>query len=140
MSSDSGTAEQHDHNIKQGLTTLWFVGLAIGFVLLFGFTQWGFISDVPDSEIDWIAIGTANAIGLLAIGGWNAIGLISIGGANSIGVITIGGLNSFGLVTFAGVNSAGFISFGGLNSYGFIYSVTVFRWNPLIRRGSREIG
>jgi len=117
MAAEDHGMTKHEYDIKQGVTFVWVGALAVGFIVLFGYTQWGFISDVPTSEIDWVAVGSANAIGLLAAGGWNAIGLISVGGANSIGVITI----------------------GGLNSYGFIWSASIFSWRPRIRRGAQEV-
>ena len=125
---------EHDRNQQRAVTTAFVVALVAGFIILFGYTQWGFISDVPASEIDWIAVGTANAIGLVAAGGFNAIGLLSIGGLNSIGVISIGGLNSMGLITVGGYNSAGLISIGGVNGYGYLWGANIFSWNPAIRR------
>ena len=134
MSSADSNSE-HDHNTQRAVTTAWLAGLVLGFILLFGYTQWGFIGDVPSSEIDWLAVGTANAIGLLAAGGWNSIGLISVGGANSIGVISVGGLNSLGIITISGFNSAGVVSIGGVNSYGIFWGASIYSWNPIIRRG-----
>ena len=137
MTQADSSASEHELNTQRAATTFWVAALAAGFVIVFGLTQWGLLSDVPVSEIGWVAVGTANGIGLLAIGGWNAIGLVAIGGANSIGVIAIGGLNGVGLVAVGGLNSVGLITLGGINSTGLIYRAQIYTWSPQIhRRGS----
>ena len=120
-----------------GAAWLWALTLAGGMAILFAFTQWGVLDDVPASDVTAFAVGTHNAIGIVAIGGWNAIGIVAIGGANSIGVVTIGGLNSIGLISVGGINSSGLITLGGINSMAAIRGVRVFRWSPtMIRRGN----
>lgn len=137
MTQTDGTAGEHELNTQRGITFFWAIALAAGFAILFGLTQWGLLSDVPVSEIGWVAVGTANGIGLIAIGGWNAIGLVSIGGANSIGVISFGGINSVGIVAIGGFAAYGLITIGGVNSTGPLFSVRIFAWSPSIhRRGS----
>ena len=137
MTQADGTASEHERNIQRGITTLWVLVIAAGFVVLFGLTQWGLLSDVPVSEIGWVAVGTANGIGLIALGGWNAIGLVSIGGANSIGVIAIGGINSVGVVAFGGFAAYGLVTVGGVNSTGPMFRARMYAWSPEIhRRGS----
>ena len=120
-----------------GAAWLWALTLAVGMAILFAFTQWGVLDDVPASDVTAFAVGTHNAIGIVAIGGWNAIGVVAIGGANSIGVVTIGGLNSIGLISVGGINSSGLITLGGINSMAAIRGVRVLRWSPtMIRRGN----
>lgn len=137
MTQADGTVNEHERNMQRAVTFFWVLVIAAGFVILFGLTQWGLLSDVPVSEIGWVAVGTANGIGLIAIGGWNAIGLVSIGGANSIGVISIGGINSLGVVAFGGFAAYGLITIGGINSTGPLYRAQMYVWSPVIsRRGS----
>ena len=128
---------QHDDQTAQGITFLWGMALAAGFVALFGLTQWGILDDVPASEIGVFAVGTANGIGVIAIGGWNAIGLVAIGGANSIGLVAVGGFNSVGLIAFGGIGSYGVISVGGIQAFGTRLAVRILQWSPTIVRGGR---
>ena len=135
MSQADGTAGEHERNVQRGITFFWALALGASFAILFGLTQWGLLSDVPVSEIGWVAVGTANGIGLIALGGWNAIGLVSIGGANSIGVISIGGINSVGLVAIGGFAAYGLVTVGGVNSTGPMFRAQIYAWSPTIRRG-----
>ncbi|MCY3732858.1 MAG: hypothetical protein OXG42_01125 [Chloroflexi bacterium] len=130
-------AVQHTQQAAQGISFLWAMVMAAGFVVLFGLTQWGILDDVPTSEIGIFAVGTANGIGVIAIGGWNAIGLIAIGGANSIGLVAVGGFNSVGLIAFGGVSSYGVISVGGIQAFGARLAVRIFQWSPQIIRTGR---
>ena len=130
-------AGQHSEQTAQGVSFLWAMVMAAGFVALFGLTQWGILDDVPTSEIGVFAVGTANGIGVIAIGGWNAIGLVAIGGANSIGLVAVGGFNSVGLIAFGGVSSYGVISVGGIQAFGRRFAVRIFQWSPQIIRTGR---
>ena len=137
MTQADGNAGEHERNTQRGITFLWVLAIGAGFAILFGLTQWGLLSDVPVSEIGWVAVGTANGIGLIAVGGWNAIGLVSIGGANSIGLISFGGINSVGVVAFGGFAAYGLITIGGVNSTGPLFRASIYTWSPSIhRRGS----
>ena len=129
---------EHDDQSRQGITFLWGMIMAAGFVVLFGLTQWGVLDDVPVSEVGLFAVGSANAIGIIAIGGWNAIGIVSIGGANSIGLVAVGGFNSVGVISFGGVASYGLISIGGINGFGTLVGVRIFQWSPVIVRRKRQ--
>lgn len=131
-------AVQHTEQAAQGVSFLWAMAMAAGFVALFGLTQWGILDDVPTSEIGVFAVGTANGIGVIAVGGWNAIGLVAIGGANSIGLVAVGGFNSVGLIAFGGVSSYGVISVGGIQAFGTRFAVRIFQWSPRIVRGWRD--
>ncbi len=135
--TDANT-DEHQRQTAQGVTFLWAMVMAAGFVVLFGLTQWGILDDVPTSEIGIFAVGSANGIGLIAIGGWNAIGLVAIGGANSIGLVAVGGFNSVGVVAFGGVSSYGLVSLGGINALGTRISVRMFRWSPVIVRAQNK--
>lgn len=136
MSDATGmNTDQHSQQTAQGISFLWAMVMAAGFVALFGLTQWGILDNVPTSEIGIFAVGTANGIGVIAVGGWNAIGLVAIGGANSIGLVAVGGFNSVGLIAFGGVSSYGLISVAGIQAFGTKLAVRIFRWSPQILRG-----
>ena len=138
MANAEASTSEHNRQQLMGLTTLWALALAAGFVILFGLTQWGVLSDVPTGEIGLLAVGTANAVGLIAIGGWNAVGIISIGGANSVGVIAIGGFNSVGIISVGAVNGWGVFAIGGIGGFGIRWRAQIFQWSPLVGRGQRH--
>lgn len=128
---------EHMHNTKQGITFMWAFDLIAMIVLvaLFALSELG--GKTMISEIDSLAAGSVNAIGLVALGGINAIGVVSLGMVNSVGVVAIGGVNSVGVIAVGGYNASGLITIGGVNSYAFpfrIWSATVFEWNPRVER------
>ena len=129
---------EHDHNTKQGITFFWSLAL-IAMLVIVGLVSGGTFGEIVASEVEALAGGSVNAIGIVAVGGINAIGVISLGLVNSIGVVAIGGVNSLGLISIGGVNSGGVITIGGINSYRIVWSplqVTLFQWAPRIHTGS----
>ncbi len=132
---------EHLHNTKQGITFIWALDLLamIALVALFALSDLG--GDVVTNEVDALAAGSINGIGLIAIGGINAIGVISLGMVNSVGVVAIGGVNSVGVIAVGGYNATGLVTIGGVNSYPFplqVWSATLFDWNPRIKRAGLD--
>ncbi len=133
----SDAPSEHMHNTKQGITFIWALALIAMMVLVAVIAGSDVAGDLVSSQVEALAAGTVNAIGLVAIGGINAIGVISLGLVNSVGVVAIGGVNSVGLIAIGGYNATGLITIGGVNSYAFpinIWSATLFTWNPRIHR------
>ncbi len=136
MSQAANGSNEHDQQTLQGVTFFWALGLLAMIVIVAVYALGGAASELVSSEIDGIAVGAANGIGLIALGGVNAIGVIAFGMVNAIGVVAIGGVNSIGLISIGGVNSGGVITIGGVNSYRIfwsLWSVTLFVWAPRIR-------
>jgi len=130
----SSASSEHERNTLQGITFFWAVA-SIAMLVIVGFTSGGAFGELAASQVEALAGGTVNAIGIVAVGGINAIGVVSLGLVNSIGVVAIGGVNSVGLISIGGVNSGGVITIGGINSYPLIWSplqVTIFQWAPRI--------
>ena len=74
-------------NTKQGITFIWALML-IGMLVIVGvFAGSDTAGKLVASEVEALAAGAVNAIGLVAIGGINAIGVVSLGIVNSIGVV-----------------------------------------------------
>lgn len=125
----------HDHNTKQGITFIWALML-IGMLVIVGvFAGSDTAGKLVASEVEALAAGAVNAIGLVAIGGINAIGVVSLGIVNSIGVVSIGGVNSVGVISIGGVNSVGLIRIGGVNQMPLPFNVwgaTIFQWGPRV--------
>ena len=131
----------HDQNTKQGITFIWTLSLIAMIVLVAVIAGSEVAGDIVASQIEALAAGSVNAIGLVAIGGINAIGVISLGMVNSVGVVAIGGVNSVGVIAIGGYNATGLITIGGVNSYQFpfhVWSATLFTWNPRIKHGSGD--
>ena len=134
----SNASSEHDQNTLQGITFFW-AAATIAMIVIVGLTSGGAFGDIVASQVEALAGGTVNAIGIVAVGGINAIGVISLGLVNSIGVIAIGGVNSVGVISIGGVNSGGIITIGGINSYPIIWSpfqVTIYQWAPRIHTRS----
>ena len=127
---------EHDHNTKQGVTFIWAL-LLIGMLVIVGvFAGSDTAGTLVASQVEALAAGAVNAIGLVAIGGINAIGVVSLGMVNSIGVVSIGGVNSVGVISIGGVNSVGIIRIGGVNQMPLLYGLwgaTIFAWQPRIQ-------
>lgn len=135
----SNVDAEHDRNTKQGITFVWALSLVamIGIVAVIAGSE--VAGGIVASQIEALAAGSVNAIGLVAIGGINAIGVISLGMVNSVGVVAIGGVNSVGVIAVGGYNATGLITIGGVNSYSFpfnVWSATLFTWNPRMSRRS----
>ena len=132
---------EHDHNTKQGITFIWALALVAMMVLVALIAGSEVAGDIVASQVEALAAGSVNAIGLVAIGGINAIGVVSLGMVNSVGVVAIGGANSVGVIAIGGYNATGLITIGGVNSYPFplqIWSATLFTWNPRIKGGAGD--
>ena len=132
---------EHLHNTKQGITFIWALDLLAMIVLVALFALSDLGGDVVTNEVDALAAGSINGIGLIAIGGINAIGVISLGMVNSVGVVAIGGVNSVGVIAVGGYNATGLVTIGGVNSYPFplqVWSATLFDWNPRIKRADLD--
>jgi len=134
---------EHDLNTKHGITFVWTLSLTAMIVIVAVIAGSEVAGNVVSSQIEALAAGSVNAIGLVAIGGINAIGVVSLGMVNSIGVVAIGGVNSVGVIAIGGYNATGLITIGGVNSYQFpfhVWSATLFMWNPRISGGSGDAG
>ena len=131
----------HDQQTNQGITFFWALSLIAMIVLVAVIAGSEVAGNVVTSQVEALAAGSVNAIGLVSIGGINAIGVVSLGMVNSIGVVAIGGVNSVGVIAIGGYNATGLITIGGVNSYQFpfqVWSATLFTWNPRISGGSRD--
>ncbi len=126
----------HDRDMKRGITFIWSLML-IGMLVIVGvFAGSDAAGKLVASEVEALAAGAVNAIGLVAIGGINAIGVVSLGMVNSIGVVSVGGVNSVGVISIGGINSVGIIRIGGVNQVPLIYGLwgaTIFAWEPRIQ-------
>ena len=144
MSESSPQARaEHDRNTKHGITFVWTLSLTAMIVIVAVIAGSEVAGNVVSSQVEALAAGSVNAIGLVAIGGINAIGVVSLGMVNSIGVVAIGGVNSVGVIAIGGYNATGLITIGGVNSYQFpfqVWSATLFMWNPRISDGSGDAG
>lgn len=132
---------EHDQHTKQGITFIWTLSLISMIVLVALIASSEVAGEIVTSQVEALAAGSVNAIGLVAIGGINAIGVVSLGLVNSIGVVSIGGVNSVGVIAVGGYNATGLVTIGGVNSFAFpihIWSATLFTWNPRIKHGSGD--
>ena len=135
----SNASTEHEQQTLQGVTFAWAVGLLAMFGIV-GAIAFGHVAgEFAVSQVEALAAGSVNAIGLVAIGGVNAIGVLALGMVNAVGVMAVGGVNSIGLISIGGYNSTGLVCIGGVNCYSFgarIFAATIYQWSPQIHSRS----
>ena len=135
----SSAAAEHEKQTLQGITFAWSVGMLAMIAIVSTFAYGHVAGEFAIEQIDTLAAGSINAIGLVAIGGVNAIGVIALGMVNAVGVVSVGGINSVGLISIGGYNSSGVVVIGGVNCWSIgprVLAATIYTWSPRIHSGS----